>query len=787
MANKTENRPTSDNRDHRPSARERLPIKLILPNQGKERVQQGGGSDTDPLVPVDDAYRSRLRNEVVAVRQIVIRHASRTGSAALRVQLRGSTAKTHRPYNLFTDTTCPIVGAGRPGELFLKGTINGLNRLAGTIAENRSKRIVRELSTVEVIEPITPQFRRKNVSPLDILKRSPRRANGFIVRVRLFDFGEDQRATIADFFSTIKERGLAVSQSGYTPSTQVFAVACKTVSDVQALSNIVGVRSLGPMPVVSSVRPQTLNVRPLPPKLPTAQQVDGEFPTVVVVDSGVSDQIQGLSTWVVGRESSVSPEYRNTDHGTFVAGLICWPLQMNPTLIGVDDSPCGVFDLQVIPNYDPARGDTEIITEQEFLQTLETALKQYANKYKVWNLSMGTSEVCSLDEFSPFAEQLDNLQEKYSVSFVISAGNYETLPLLSYPRTDPQLASGRITSPADSILGITVGSIGHVDYPNGGPKRNEPSPFSRHGAGPNYIIKPDVVHYGGSCSIDLINKSGVRSVFESGSAEDLGTSVATPLVSRTLAQIYDRISPTPSPVLARSLLTHHARDPRNGNRVPDGQENFFGFGLPSLPPNCLECNPYSSTLVFEDTLRPGFFLEWDDFPYPPSLRRNGRYFGEIWMTIAFAPARGGRWGTEYCETHVEAHFGVHRYQQSRRSGQRKPVFRGLVPPEHKNPGMLYESYQVMNLRKWAPVRTYHGDLGEKGERGDRWRLYVRLLNRHRDKNSRGSKPQPFSLIITIADPTRTAPVYDEMAQIVHNRFKAENLAVRAAARIRATR
>jgi hypothetical protein len=460
---------------------------------------------------------------------------------------------------------------------------------------------------------------------------------------------------------------------------------------------------------------------------------------------------------------------------------------MNPTLIGVDDSPCGVFDLQVIPNYDPARGDTEIITEQEFLQTLETALKQYANKYKVWNLSMGTSEVCSLDEFSPFAEQLDNLQEKYSVSFVISAGNYETLPLLSYPRTDPQLASGRITSPADSILGITVGSIGHVDYPNGGPKRNEPSPFSRHGAGPNYIIKPDVVHYGGSCSIDLINKSGVRSVFESGSAEDLGTSVATPLVSRTLAQIYDRISPTPSPVLARSLLTHHARDPRNGNRVPDGQENFFGFGLPSLPPNCLECNPYSSTLVFEDTLRPGFFLEWDDFPYPPSLRRNGRYFGEIWMTIAFAPARGGRWGTEYCETHVEAHFGVHRYQQSRRSGQRKPVFRGLVPPEHKNPGMLYESYQVMNLRKWAPVRTYHGDLGEKGERGDRWRLYVRLLNRHRDKNSRGSKPQPFSLIITIADPTRTAPVYDEMAQIVHNRFKAENLAVRAAARIRATR
>ena len=27
--------------------------------------------------------------------------------------------------------------------------------------------------------------------------------------------------------------------------------------------------------------------------------------------------------------------------------------------------------------------------------------------------------------------------------------------------------------------------------------------------------------------------------------------------------------------------------------------------------------------------------------------------------------------------------------------------------------MLYESYQVEKLRKWAPVRTYFGDLGKK--------------------------------------------------------------------------
>ncbi len=156
------------------------------------------------------------------------------------------------------------------------------------------------------------------------------------------------------------------------------------------------------------------------------------------------------------------------------------------------------------------------------------------------------------------------------------------------------------------------------------------------------------------------------------------------------------------------------------------------------------------------------------------------------MTVAFAPARGSRWGTEYCETHIDAHFGVYRSQKSRVTGEinPKPKFVGLVPPEHKNPGLLYESYQVEKLRKWAPVRTYHGDLGENGARGDRWRLKVQLLTRHGVEHEEAFKSQPFSLIITISDPEKKASVYDEMAQIVRNRFNAQNITMRAAARVR---
>jgi len=673
------------------------------------------------------------------------------------------------------------MGAGRLGELFVKATPGGLAALGGMIERDESPIGRKELSSIEAIEIVTPDFRRGRNSSADILRQSPRVDDGFQTRVRLFDFGsEDQDLAIKEFEKLCRDRKLVLDQNGYDPRSYVYGVRCRTADDVEALSKAVGVRSVGRMPRLRLIRSKAANHQQLPLDLP--RHAGGDVPVVVVVDSGISEVNSDLKSWIIGRESTVAEQYRNTDHGTFVAGLICWGPELNPNLDDLDGQPCAVFDLQVVPNSDPGRGDVDELTEQELLQTLETALKQHANRYKVWNLSLGTDEVCSLDEFSPLAEQLDNLQERYKVSFVISAGNYDMPPLLDYPRTDAQKAAGRITTPADSVLGITVGSISHIAYAKKGPGMNCPSAFSRHGAGPNHIIKPDLVHYGGTCSTDLRHITGVRSVSGNESAEDLGTSFAAPLVSRALAQIYDQITPTPSPVLARALMTHHARDPRSGGRVPDEDVDFLGFGRPAPPPYCIECAPHTSTLVFEDVLRPGYFLEWDHFPYPECLHKDGRFRGEIWMTVAFIPVRGARWGSEYCETHVDAHFGVYTESTERKSGNKRVKFKGLVPPEHKNPGILYEAYQVQELRKWAPVRTYHGDLG-KGERGLHWRLKLQLLTRHDIKTGEADRPQPFALIVTIADPTKKAPVYDEMARMIRTRFEVENLAIRTTARV----
>ncbi len=165
--------------DTRTPRHDRLPIKLIMPKQGVERRVQGGGTPARPFRTVDTKYRTRLSNQVSALRNAVVPQMKRTGAAPVRVKLLSkAAAKSHRPEHLFSPESCPIVGSGRLGELFVKATPSGLNRLAGFIENNKSDRMTKELSCVESIEPVTPAYRRCGLDALDVLRRSPRGKHG---------------------------------------------------------------------------------------------------------------------------------------------------------------------------------------------------------------------------------------------------------------------------------------------------------------------------------------------------------------------------------------------------------------------------------------------------------------------------------------------------------------------------------------------------------------------------------------------------------------------------------
>ena len=758
---------------------ERLYVKIVMPRQGKEKRKTGGGGEVKPFTPVTDAARQKLVHGLDSAEQLLARAPLQNQVVPLRASLvTKALAKSHWQEALFDERSCPVIGAGKPGEIFLRGSRHGISLLKRRIEQGSTQQVVKEISALKDLRPVEPADRLSGQTPRDLFTAAPLAHGRKAVKVKLFDYGDaDMQAhERASFEAELQANVISFVRHPQYKGQDVYTATCKTEGDVGFLSGLLSVRSVGLIPMFRTLRESRMNSRPLPEGALRREADPASFPIVAVVDSGVMVGISDLESWIYTRERFVAKAEENTYHGTFVAGLLVWGHVLNPGQPEIGRHPCRILDIHVLPNLDPTYGAVGSITEAELLQDLEQALGRHSNEVKVWNLSLGSDEVCRLDRFSDFAVQLDNLQEKYGVTFVVAAGNYQTSPLLCYPRDQASAEAGRITSPADSVLGVTVASISQLDHPSSGTRRGEPSPFSRNGPGPNHIIKPDLAHFGGNVGTDFSHALGVTSL-EGGPrlVEDIGTSFAAPLISRQLASIHHRITPTPSATLARAVLTHNALDIRTKERVKDGEDHYIGFGTPLEIERALECRPWMMTLVFEELLRPGYYLEWDNFPYPESLAANGRYTGEIWMTLAYPPARNSSFGSEYCETHVSAHFGVY-------TGDGKgEEFKGMVPPEHANPGQLYESFQVKNLRKWAPVRTYHRLL-PKGITGKRWRLCLELLCRHGVERTVASS-QSFALLLTIADPKRKAPVYDEMIRSLRSRFQTQNLTLRSGVRV----
>lgn len=116
---------------------DRLPIKLIMPKQGTERRVLGGGTPPAPFRDVDLQYRNRLSNQIGAIQEALLPQLKMTRAAPVRVKIMSkAAAKSHRPEKLFSDKSCPIIGAGRLGELFIKATPTGLEQLTQIIQNN---------------------------------------------------------------------------------------------------------------------------------------------------------------------------------------------------------------------------------------------------------------------------------------------------------------------------------------------------------------------------------------------------------------------------------------------------------------------------------------------------------------------------------------------------------------------------------------------------------------------------------------------------------------------------
>lgn len=142
------------------------------------------------------------------------------------------------------------------------------------------------------------------------------------------------------------------------------------------------------------------------------------------------------------------------------------------------------------------------------------------------------------DEMSILGYELDALQLKMNVQFVISSGNHQLWSTESSLENILDDDDSRVSAPADSMLSIVVGATSGETHPNSLSSVNEITSYSRRGPGFNGFSKPDITAYegsitylAGSVSVPedryslLLDKNGKLT-------PDAGTSFTAPVVAK---------------------------------------------------------------------------------------------------------------------------------------------------------------------------------------------------------------------------------------------------------------
>lgn len=534
-----------------------------------------------------------------------------------------------------------------------------------------------------------------------------------------------------------------------------------------------------PMPSLNIVLDSLDLDRTIPIKYPNDKK---KTTTVGVLDNGIQP-VDQLQPWIDGKRVSVYPDsFIEATHGTFVAGVIIYGDEcQGKELTG--SSNIKVFDGAVFPDQ-----SKETIEEDELIGNIREIIKRKHKEIKVWNLSISILREISNSKFSDFAIALDALQDEFNVLICKSAGNCKNFASAN--------TLGQIYEGADSVRSLVVGSIAYKQEGFDLATPDNPSPFSRKGPGPAYIIKPDISHYGGNAGVNKAGKiiqTGVYSFSKAGTIiERAGTSFSTPRVASLVAGLMNEMNEDFDPLLLKSLIIHSASySPRLS--VPEVERTkYLGFGVPGTVNQILYNSPYEATLILRDALPKGNYIDIKDFPMPDCLVRNGFYIGQIVVTLVYDPILAPSQGFEYCQSNMDVKFGTHDGKEPRdttRNGILNPV--GRKGSQNILLGNLYsktkmreatddfalkERMLIKYADKYYPVKKYAVDLSEltDGNRikyvagGKQW--YLTLSGTYRSHiedwaimNGKDLS-QDFCLIITIKDPTHQGNVYDGITQ-----------------------
>jgi len=726
-------------------SKKNLPIKLVLQRASDTKKNNPGGATKFFGEVTPDLQREIISkfDHVLDFYEDVFKENVHVPAVAKIVVKPEAIAKSHKPSNLCRN--CSIIGSEDLDEIYIKVTKKSITETVELIKNPPSKKFRANLTAVLDIQPIIAE---EKISE-ELVQVSQQGLFDSVknkIKIKIFDFSDDyDDSQIIDYITKkLNSLGMLDKYEFITYGEDIKFIKARVSSydEVVRIAAINGVKSVDffqeyslPVDEFASTNLEAF--------------LEGEYSdseTIIgIIDGGISDKNTLLAPYVLAREEYVSEPYRNTAHATFIASTIQYGNKLN----GIqEDNPkrYKFIDVIAIPNSDKDFGPTDTIGEAELMEIIEEVMEKYSAKVKIWNISLGIEKFVCCGVMSDLGIYLDYIQDKFKVQIFVSSGNLNQNPLRTWP---PQVTMGerdRIIAPADSVRAITVGSIALYDSEDSIVKGNEPSPFSRRGPGANYIVKPDVVDFGGNIDSKFsFTGLGIKGLDIDGKViESIGTSYSNPRVVRKFSAVYDEMVEKDL-LLAKAMTIHSAR--MNSRELLDqSQDNikYYGFGVPSVNvQDILQCSEDEITLVFRQKVIQGSYLEMFDFPYPASLIRNGKCHGEIGMTLAYSPILDQRYGREYCRTNIDVSFGTYKFALDG-----KIDFAGCVPLE-SSWDEKFEKSRVENGFKWSPIKSYYRKISNKGiQSGDGWKIRIGMNPR----NGLIVPSQEFVLIVTIKDP-----------------------------------
>lgn len=738
-----------------------LPIMVVMQKENDVQPNHGGGK-TKFFGDVNDELINEVTEKFTNLLKFygnVFEENPKIPAIAKVTMKKEAIAKSHKPGDLCRN--CPIIGSEELDEVYIKITKKGIEDTIQLVRNPPSERFKANMTAITDIEPINVEekiadelFDLKESKSFELVKAK--------IKVKCFDFNDefDNNQIETYFRHKLQKLGLLESAKkiSYGDKIKYYKVSVESYDQIIQIASINGVKTVDFFQEYT--QPINKFEMAVIEEYLEEKHIDSEI-QIGIIDGGISDDNLFLKPYVIFREQYVEATYQNHSHATFIAST----MQYGNVLNGIPETDARRYkfvDIIAIPNGDKKSGPTDSIGEEELMEIIEEVMETYSDTTKIWNLSLGIESKLCTGAMSDLGKFLDYIQDTYKVQIFVSSGNLNIPPLRTWPTQSTMRDRDRIISPADSVRAITVGSLALKDSTDSIVKKNEPSPFSRRGPGANYVVKPDVVDYGGNVSTTFdIKGLGIRGMDVNGNViEGIGTSYSTPRIVKKYADIYDEMIEKDL-LLAKAMLIHSARM-NSRDLINRNQDNikYFGFGMPgNNVGDILQCSEDEVTLVFRQRIVQGSHLEMFDFPFPSSLVYDGKCHGEIGMTLAYSPILDENYGHEYCRTNIDVSFGTYKYDAL---GDVK--FHGCVPLE-TTWDERYEKARVENGFKWSPVKSYYRKISKQGilaEEG--WKIRIDMTPR----SGMMVAPQEFVLIVTIKDPYGN-DIYTEMVNGLRER------------------